>query len=517
MLASKKARIRLAFYNGRGIYTQTSIKVALLGFSYMASNLYDIFTQYCPIENIYDEFYQRTGNPTESVQNFISMLRQVDVNQFQQYRHMADNIFRNNGTTFTVYSHELGKEKIFPFDLIPRLISANDWRVIEKGLLQRVEALEKFIDDIYHQQKIIKAGILTKDIIETCAAYYPVLQGITPPGGVYINIAGIDLIREPDGTFCVLEDNLRTPSGVSYVLENRFTMKKIFPSLFRKNSIRMIKEYPLRFRDALLSLCDVDDPVLVVMTPGSYNSAYFEHSYLAKKMGCYLVEGNDLFVHQDHVYVKTTHGPRRVDVIYRRIDDNFLDPQLFNADSVIGVPGITRVYAKGNIVIANGLGNGIADDKALYPHVPKMIKFYLDEDPILKQVETYCASDNSEKSYILNNLENLVVKAVSGAGGYDMLFGPQSTAKQRKDYQEKIKQNPRAYIAQPVIELSTCPTWVNNQLVPKRVDFRPYIIGGKYRWVLPGGLTRVALEENSYIVNSSQGGGSKDTWVMESV
>lgn len=481
----------------------------------MTSPLAGLFKDYAPLTGKYDEMFFSDGIPGEDCRHIIELLDKISPEEFQQYRHLADKVFRNNGTTFIVYQHELGTEKIFPFDLIPRIISAKDWSVLERGLLQRVQALDCFLKDIYDGQRILKDKIIPKELVESSSGYLPQMRHITPPGGTYINIAGIDLVKTGNGEFSVLEDNVRTPSGVSYVMENRLTMKRVFPEIFKKSHVHTIKEYPLRFRDALASLAPVDDPVIVILTPGVFNSAYFEHSYLARRMGCYLAEGNDLFVWQDKVYLKTTEGPKQVHVIYRRVDDHYIDPDFFSKESMLGVRGLVKAYSAGNVVLANGIGNGVADDKAIYPYIHEIIRYYLSEEPIIAQVPTYKGFIAKEADYILKNLSDLVVKRVDGAGGYGMLFGPYASEKEKQEFALKVKSAPRDYIAQPVVELSTCPTWDGKRLSPKRVDFRPYIVSGKHRWVLPGGLTRVALEENSYIVNSSQGGGSKDTWILE--
>lgn len=480
----------------------------------MNDRLTGLFKDYRPLPGRYDEMFLTNGCPQPAFRQLLELLDKNTLEDFQHYRHLADNIFRNNGTTFLVYKHEMGTEEIFPFDLIPRIICAQDWQKLEKGLLQRVHALELFLHDIYGEQKILKDNIIPRELVESSAGYNPRMRHITPPGGIYINISGIDLLKTNEGEYCVLEDNLRTPSGVSYVLENRLTMKQVFPAIFKKSHIRTIKEYPLRFKDALTSLSTRDNPTVVILTPGVNNSAFFEHSYLARKMGCYLVQGSDLFVHQEKVYVKTTEGAKRVDVIYRRVDDDYIDPNFSNNNSVLGVPDLVKAYVAGNVILANGLGNGVADDKAIYSFVPEMIRYYLTEEPLLAQVPTYLGYREKDKNIILQNLDKFVVKMVDGAGGYGMLFGPQATQRERVEFAERIKANPRHYIAQEVVELSTCPTWDLQKLAPKRVDFRPYIVSGQSRWVLPGGLTRVALAENSYIVNSSQGGGSKDTWVL---
>jgi len=420
--------------------------------------------------------------------------------------------------TFAVYSDEVaGVERVFPFDLIPRVIAARDWERMEAGLRQRIEALEAFLADVYGEGRCIPEGVIPREIVEGSSGYLPQVKGIVPPGGVRVHVAGIDIIQDPAGDFLVLEDNLRTPSGVSYVLENRAIMKRTFPKIFEEARVRPVDDYPLRLVEALSSLAPdgKEAPRIVILTPGSYNSAYFEHSFLARRSGCELVEGRDLFVANDRVWVKTTLGAQPVDVIYRRIDDAFIDPEVFRKDSVLGVPGIMSAYAKGNVTLANGVGNGVADDKATYPYVPDLIRFFLDEEPILGQVETFICARPKECEHVLANLEKLVVKAVDEAGGYGMLIGPQASRSELDDFAERIRANPRKYIAQPRIELSTSPTWVGSRTEPRRVDLRPYIVSGKSRWVLPGGLSRVALRKGSYVVNSSQGGGSKDTWVLD--
>ncbi|MGB5415336.1 MAG: circularly permuted type 2 ATP-grasp protein, partial [Polyangiales bacterium] len=407
--------------------------------------------------------------------------------------------------------------KIFPFDLIPRVIPGKDWVNIERGLIQRVTALNMFLTDLYDGQRILKEGRIPESMVLGTAGYLKELHGIRPREGVFVNIAGIDLIRGADGEFLVLEDNLRTPSGVSYVLENRGVMKRVFPGVFRRSRVRTVESYPARLGDALMSVSprDPGESRVVVLTPGSYNSAYFEHSFLARQMGCDLVQGSDLFVHNERVYVKTTAGPQQVDVIYRRIDDDFLDPKVFREDSALGVPGLIGAYAAGNVTLANAPGNGVADNKAVYPFVPDMIRFYLDEEPILGQVQTYICMRPDDCQYVLENLGSLVVKAVDGCGGYGMLFGPRASRSEIDEFATKIRETPEGYIAQPVVELSTCPTWAEGEAAPRRVDLRPFVLTGKKSWVLPGGLTRVALKAGSYVVNSSQGGGSKDTWVLE--
>lgn len=445
------------------------------------------------------------------------LLDDLGEHEFRLRQQLADEAFMLGGITFSVYSDDRGVEKIMPFDLIPRAVSGKEWQKCERGLIQRIQALNMFLKDIYHEQKILKDEIVPEFLIKQSSGFLKEACGIMPPGGVYVHVAGIDLIRGPDGNFVVLEDNLRTPSGVSYVLENRAIMKRVFPRIFARAKIKNVEDYPHWLRNALTELSPVDasETRAVVLTPGPYNSAYFEHSFLARRMGCELVQGSDLFVRDNKVYVKTTYGPQRVHVIYRRIDDAYLDPEVFNKDSLLGVPGIYRAYREGNVTLANALGNGVADDKAVYPYVPDMIRYYLSEEPIISQVETYLCHREKDRKFVLENLKDLVVKEVDASGGYGMLIGPRSTKAEIQKFARQIEKNPRGYIAQPLVELSTCPTWTDNGTAPRRVDLRPYIISGQHTRVLPGGLTRVALAQDSYVVNSSQGGGTKDTWILE--
>ncbi|HWO18303.1 MAG TPA: circularly permuted type 2 ATP-grasp protein, partial [Kofleriaceae bacterium] len=411
-----------------------------------------------------------------------------------------------------------GTEKIFPFCLLPRLIAAADFARLERGLSQRLRALGAFLDDIYGEQKILAGGVVPAEMILSAAGYRPTLRGIKPPGGVRIHISGVDLIRDPGGTWRVLEDNLRTPSGVSYVIENRLVSKRMFPRAFDAARVHRVDHYPTRLAETLRSVSPVDEPTAVVLTPGTYNSAYFEHSFLARTMGLELVQAPDLFVDGDKVFCRTTRGPKRIDVIYRRTDEAFLDPEVFRPDSVLGVPGLMRAYAAGHVVLANAPGNGVADDKAVYPFVPDMIEFYLGEEPILEQVPTYVCLFDEDRKYVLDHLDEMVVKAVDEAGGYGMLMGPEASAAERDEFRRRIEAEPRRYIAQNRIELSSCPTWISESgtVEPRRVDLRPYVLTSREGpWVLPGGLTRVALARGGYVVNSSQGGGSKDTWVMK--
>lgn len=478
-----------------------------------------IFHSYKPLEHAWDDLVGWDGKPHSHCAKLVEEISKLTSNEFQDKRSAADFAFVTQGITFSVYSDCRGVEKIFPFDLVPRLVEKKEWHRLEIGLKQRTKALNLFLFDVYHDQKIINDNVVPRDMVETSKGFRKEMVGFTPPGKQYIHIVGTDLIRNPDGDFLVLEDNGRTPSGVSYVIENRVVMKRIFPDLFKNLKVRRVEDYPQKLRDALCSVAPESagpNPRLVLLAPGPFNSAYFEHTFLAGNMGIELVMGSDLFVHNDRVYMKTTGGPKRVDVIYRRVDDEFLDPKAFRPDSMLGVPNLFDAYLKGNVTIANAVGTGVCDDKAIYPYVEDMIRFYLSEEPILKNVPTYICSRKKDLTYVLGHLEELVVKAVNESGGYGMLMGPSSTAMQRAEFKEKIKANPRNYIAQPVVTLSACPTWTEEGLAPRHVDLRPYVISGTDTWVLPGGLTRTALVKGSLVVNSSQGGGSKDTWVMES-
>ena len=389
---------------------------------------------------------------------------------------------------------------------------------MERGLRQRIQALNLFLHDVYHDRRILREGVVPEELVVKSKGYRPEMIGFDPPGNQYLHVVGTDLIRDPTGVFVVLEDNGRCPSGVSYVLENRVVMKKVFPELFQHCHVRRVEDYPHELREALWSVAPAgagDPPCTVVLSPGPYNSAYFEHSFLARHMGVELVLGQDLFVHDDKVYLKTTRGPQRVDVIYRRVDDDFLDPKAFRPDSLLGVEGLMSAYRAGNVTLANAVGTGVADDKAIYPFVEDMIRFYLSEEPILRNVPTHICARPKDREYVLGRLDKLVVKAVNESGGYGMLMGHTASDAERADFRDRIRANPRNYVAQPVVTLSTCPTWTDEGLGPRHVDLRPYIVSGKSTWVLPGGLTRTALTKGSLVVNSSQGGGSKDTWVME--
>ncbi|MFL5388557.1 MAG: circularly permuted type 2 ATP-grasp protein [Myxococcales bacterium] len=467
----------------------------------------------------HDELFEAPGRFRPEFKTALATFAARSVEDYNRSVALAEMALLNQGVTFSVYKSDQGTEKIFPFCLLPRLISSDGWRELERGLVQRILALSLFLDDVYGEQRILAEGKIPRDLVLGAKHYLPDLRGIKPPGGVRVHLSGIDLIRDPAGTYHVLEDNLRTPSGVSYVLENRLVSKRVLPRAFDAARVRRVDHYPARLAETLRSVSPgrPEASTVVLLTPGPYNSAYFEHSFLARTMGIELVEAADLAVEDDKVWLRTTVGPRRVHVIYRRTDEAFLDPEVFRKDSLIGVPGLIRAYAKGNVAIANAPGNGVADDKAVYAFVPDMIRFYLSEEPLLAQVPTWLCLREDDRAYVLEHLHELVVKAVDEAGGYGMLMGPQSTAAEREEFARRIRADPRRYIAQRRVELSTCPTWdkASNTVVPRRIDFRPYLLFAKSGpWVLPGGLTRVALVEGSYVVNSSQGGGSKDTWVL---
>lgn len=479
----------------------------------------NLFTSYTPLSGSYDELISAKDGPRPFCKRIVESLGIFTPESWHQAQKLAEVALLNQGVTFSVYSDQRGTEKIFPFCLMPRVIAHEDFALLEKGLKQRLCALHLFLDDIYGEQRILRDNPVLRELALGAKHYLPMLMGIKPPGGVRIHIAGIDLIRDPDGTFRVLEDNLRTPSGVSYVLENRLTTKRVLPQIFEQGRIQPVDHYPARLAETLRSLSPItpDRACAVLLTPGSYNSAYFEHTFLARTMGLELVQSDDLFTENDHVYVRTTRGPRRVDVIYRRTDDAFLDPEVFRPDSLLGVRGLIRAYAAGHVTLANAPGNGVADDKAVYAFVPDMIRFYLGEEPLLEQVPTFVCAREGDRQYVLSHLNELVVKAVDEAGGYGMLMGPEASKDEIDEFRKRIEGEPRRYIAQHRIELSTCPTYIEGEhaMAPRRVDLRPYILTGKDgAWVLPGGLTRVALREGSYVVNSSQGGGSKDTWVQ---
>lgn len=475
----------------------------------------------------FDEMYldaaegTAAGTVREHYADFANWLKEQSAATLASKRAEADLLFRRVGITFAVYGNEAGTERLIPFDMIPRIIPANEWSRLQAGLVQRVKALNMFIHDIYHEQNIIRAGIVEKEQITENAQYRPEMQGINVASDIYAHIAGIDIVRATHGAdvgkFFVLEDNLRVPSGVSYMLEDRKMMMRLFPELFERNKIAPVAHFPDMLLDNLRSVAPmgVTDPVVVVMTPGMYNSAYFEHAFLAQQMGVELVEGQDLFVKDDVVYMRTTRGPQRVDVIYRRIDDDFLDPLAFRADSSLGVPGLLSAYRAGRVTLANAIGTGVADDKSIYPYVPDMIKFYLGEEAILHNVPTYQCRKPIDLSYTLANLSELVVKEVHGAGGYGMLVGPAATKAEIEAFRLRLLANPAGYIAQPTLALSACPTFVESGVAPRHVDLRPFVLSGKKIDMVPGGLTRVALTDGSLVVNSSQGGGTKDTWILE--
>ncbi|WP_413204645.1 circularly permuted type 2 ATP-grasp protein [Rhodospirillum sp. A1_3_36] len=429
----------------------------------------------------------------------------------------ADLFFRRIGITFAVYGDTQGGERLIPFDVVPRIIAKDEWDILSKGVCQRVDALNKFIHDIYHKQDIVKAGKLPKSLLKNNDQFRPEMVGFEPPKDIYVQIAGVDVVRTNESEFHVLEDNLRTPSGVSYMLENRDVMTRLFPELFDQHAVAPVNHYGQELLKTLQYAApdNLDEPTVVLLTPGQFNSAYFEHAFLADEMGIELVQGQDLFVDGGYVYMRTIAGPRRVDVIYRRIDDDFLDPKAFRKDSMLGVPGLFEAYKKGHVTLSNAVGTGIADDKAIYDYVPQMIEFYLGEKPILKNVHTYHLDDEEDRKYVLEHLSELVVKEVHGSGGYGMLVGPKATSQEIADYKDRILTNPANFIAQPTLALSTCPTYVNQGIAPRHVDLRPFVLSGKTTQVVPGGLTRVALKEGSLVVNSSQGGGTKDTWVLE--
>ncbi len=469
-------------------------------------------------DGFYDEMFAPDGQPRPHYNKLLQRLSQMSLEDYERRVTLADSTLVNQGITFAVYGDEKGTEKPFPFDLIPRIIPAEEWEHIERGLKQRLTALNLFLHDVYHDQKIANDGVVPRELILGAAHFRREFAGADPPGGIYVHICGTDLIRDGDGTYRVLEDNLRTPSGVSYVLENRNILTRILPSLFRDLSVRPVDHYTTQLLHNLRDLAPAahhDDPTVVLLTPGVYNSAYFEHAFLAQQLGIELVEGRDLFTDNNIVYMKTTRGPKRVDVIYRRVDDDFLDPLVFRSDSALGAPGLVNAYRAGNVALANSIGTGVADDKVMYAYVPAIIKYYLGEDAILPNVDTFLATNPTHLSHILANLDKLVVKAANESGGYGMLMGPQADQAERDEFAQKIKANPRNYIAQPLIALSRAPAFVTDHFEGRHIDLRPYILYGKNDiTIIPGGLTRVALKKGSYVVNSSQGGGSKDTWVL---
>ncbi|MCA9065205.1 MAG: circularly permuted type 2 ATP-grasp protein [Planctomycetaceae bacterium] len=463
-----------------------------------------------------DELFTDSGQPRPGSDLLVHAINQMPPGELQLRQDAINRALLRMGITFTVYGSEDGTEKIFPFDIIPRIVQAFEWQHIEAGLRQRIKALNCFIHDVYHDQQIIRDNVIPAGILEKAKSFRPQCVGLNPPKGIWCHITGTDLIRHTDGAIYVLEDNLRCPSGVSYVLQNRMVMKRSFPHLFADSRVRPVMDYPSHLYDTLVHLCpnDVEEPQVVVLTPGIYNSAYYEHSFLAQQMGVELVQGEDLVVENDMVYMRTTEGFRQVDVIYRRIDDDFMDPLEFRSDSMLGVPGLMNAYRSGRVALANAPGTGVADDKVIYAYVPDMIRYYLGEEAVLPNVPTYICDREDDRAYVLSHLDELVVKAANEAGGYGMLIGPHSTREEQQKFAELIQADPRNYIAQPTLSLSRVPTIVGDHFEGRHVDLRPYILYGESIWVLPGGLTRVALRKGSLVVNSSQGGGSKDTWVI---
>ena len=472
--------------------------------------------------NRYDEMYAALPDQVRAPYSaYARWLAEQPGDVMQQRREEAEVIFRRVGITFAVYGAKdedgSGTERLIPFDLIPRIIPADEWRELKRGLVQRVTALNRFIHDVYHEQAILKAGVMPTEQVLNNAQYRPQMVGVDVPGGVYSHISGIDIVRDGSGTYYVLEDNLRVPSGVSYMLENRKMTMRLFPELFALQRVAPVAHYPDLLLDTLRQVApaSANEPTVCVLTPGMYNSAYFEHAFLAQQMGVELVEGQDLFVRDGFVFMRTTQGPKRVDVIYRRVDDDFLDPGVFRADSTLGCKGLLDAYRAGNVTLANAIGTGIADDKSIYPYVPKMIEFYLGEKPILANVPTHLCREPKDLQYVLDHLGELVVKEVHGAGGYGMLVGPAASKAEIEQFRAALLANPSNYIAQPTLSLSTCPTYVDAGIAPRHIDLRPYVLSGRSVQTVPGGLTRVALKEGSLVVNSSQGGGTKDTWVLE--
>jgi uncharacterized circularly permuted ATP-grasp superfamily protein len=460
--------------------------------------------------------FSAQGEPRPHYRPLFEQLCRLSPAEFEERRRTADVAFLYQGITFTVYSETQGIERIFPFDLVPRVIARDEWDRLERGLAQRVTALNLFLEDVYHGQRIVREGRIPAELVFGARHFRREMVGVRVPRGVYAHVVGTDLVRDRSGEYFVLEDNLRSPSGVSYMLENRQAMKRTFSSLFEAHGVMPVEHYPQELLSTLRAVAPSDNPapVVVLLTPGVYNSAYFEHSFLARQMGIEIVEGRDLVVHENRVYTRTTRGLQQVDVIYRRVDDDYLDSLAFRTDSMLGVPGLFNAYRAGNVALANAVGTGVADDKAVYAYVPEMIRFYLSEEPLLANVPTYLAAREDDLAYVLEHLDELVVKAVNESGGYGMLVGPHSTAVERDEFKRRIQANPRNYVAQPTLALSRHPTWVNGELRGCHVDLRPYILHGERVKIVPGGLTRVALRPGSLVVNSSQGGGSKDTWVL---
>lgn len=474
-----------------------------------------LIDHYAIDEHCYDETFDVDRNPRSHYKTLVEQLTELSTSELMYRQQGADATFLNQGITFTVYDDNQGTERTFPFDLLPRILTGKEWHHIETGLTQRVQALNMFLHDIYHDGKIFKDKIIPYALVASSKHYRREMRGVDVPHNIYVSICGTDLIRLPDGEFVVLEDNLRVPSGVSYMLANRQVTKNVFPRLFQNYGVRPIERYAQALLSTLQSLAlHTDDPTIVLLTPGVYNSAYYEHTYLARQMGIQLVEGRDLLVHNSIVYMRTTNGLKRVDVIYRRLDDDFLDALTFRADSQLGVNGLFNAYRRGNVVLANAVGTGVADDKAVYAYVPEIIRYYLGEDPIIDNIQTYLLEDPKQREYVIQNIDKLVVKAVGEAGGYGMIIGPHSTKTEQQDFIRAIEANPRNYIAQPTLALSIAPCFVDDQIEARHIDLRPFILQGKKTTIVPGGLTRVALRKGSLVVNSSQGGGSKDTWVL---
>jgi uncharacterized circularly permuted ATP-grasp superfamily protein len=474
-----------------------------------------LFAHY-ELDSSFDEMFAPGHVPRDAYRLLFDRLLDLPATEWRHRQQAADRAFLNQGVTFTVYGNDEGTERIFPYDILPRILTGAEWSVIERGLAQRLLALNLFLKDIYHEGRILAEGIVPRELVYSCPHYRREMCGVRVRRDTYVSVAGTDLVRVEDGGFAVLEDNLRVPSGVSYMLANRQVMKRVFPGLFSRYRVRPIDHYGQQLLGTLRALAPrPNDPTIVVLTPGVHNSAYFEHTFLARQMGVELVEGRDLFVHDNVVFMRTTGGPRRVDVIYRRVDDDFLDPLAFRRDSQLGVAGLFNAYRAGNVSLANAVGTGVADDKAIYAYVPQMIKFYLQQDAILPNIETFLLHNSTHRQYVLDNLERLVVKAVGESGGYGMLIGPHSTKAERADFRARIEASPRNYIAQPTLALSRVPCLFDDGVQGRHVDLRPYVLFSGQATAVPGGLTRVALRRGSLVVNSSQGGGSKDTWVLE--
>ncbi|MGZ5066700.1 MAG: circularly permuted type 2 ATP-grasp protein [Usitatibacter sp.] len=469
------------------------------------------------LSGLYNEMFDADRSVRPHYAAFAEWLAETPAARIAQNRHAADLLFHRVGITFAVYGEASGTERLIPFDIVPHVIPGEQWELLARGLRQRVTALNRFLHDIYHAQEIVQAGKIPGAQVNQNAQFRREMIGVDVPGGVYAHVAGVDLVKHSDGEYYVLEDNLRTPSGVSYMLENRKMMMRLFPELFAQQRIRPVDHYPDLLLETLRAVSQRkgDSPTIVLLTPGHYNSAYFEHAFLAQQMGIELVEGQDLFVANNTVFMRTTQGPQKVDVIYRRIDDDFLDPLAFRPDSMLGVPGLLSAYRAGRVTLANAIGTGVADDKSMYPYVPEMIRFYLGEEPILRNVPTYVLGKEDDCRYVLDHLEELVVKEAQGSGGYGMLVGPTSSRDERERYRQRILDQPERFIAQPTLSLSTVPTFCGDELADRQVDLRPYVLTGSDVTFVPGGLTRVALREGSLVVNSSQGGGVKDTWVVD--